>query len=90
MPVLVGEWGTINWADLNTVTLNSTSADKVTGDGISGPGVGGQAYDVEAMFFDSDPTYGYLSLITGFPLACRDWYGAHFAPGDIGIDVAFR
>lgn len=83
----VSEWGSINWADLNTVTLNSASADKVTGDGTSGPGVGGQAYDVEAMFFDSDPTYGYLALITGFPLAGRDWYGTHFAPGDIGIDV---
>ena len=83
----VSEWGTIDWANLNTVTLNSDSADKVTGDGTLRPGVGGQAYDVEAMFFDSDSTYGYLALITGFPIGGRDSGGIPFGPGDIGIDV---
>jgi len=83
----VSEWGIIDWANLNTVTLNSDSADKVTGDDTLGPGVGGQAYDVEAMFFDSDPTYGYLALITGFPIEGRYSGGIYFGPGDIGIDV---
>ena len=79
--------GIIDWANLNTVTLNSDSADKVTGDDTLGPGVGGQAYEVEAMFFDSDPTYGYLALITGFPIEGRYSGGIYFGPGDIGIDV---
>ena len=46
-----------------------------------------QAYDVEAMFFDSDATYGYLALITGFPIEGRNSGGIPFGPGDLGIDV---
>ena len=47
-----------------------------------GPGYSiGNKYDVEAIYFDHDGTYGYLAIVSGLPKS--DTY----EPGDISIDV---
>ena len=50
------------------------------------PGWGGDAYDVEAMYYGLDNSYAYFAVVTGFPLAGRDWGSTHYDPGDIAID----
>lgn len=90
----VSDWGiNLNEATydgyLNTVTPASPSAEYIREDSVGSggyvePGYGGQAFDIEAMYFDSDSVYGYLAIITGFPLAGAQSFG----PGDLGIDVS--
>ena len=89
----VSDWGNdlslaISNAYLNSVAPASPTADFVREDSVQNngyvePGYGGQTFDIEAMYFDSDPSNGYLAIITGFPLAGASGFG----PGDLGIDV---
>jgi hypothetical protein len=90
----VSEWGidlsqATNNGYLNTVAPTSPTAEYVREDSVQNsgyvePGYGGQTFDIEAMYFDSDPHKGYLAIVTGFPIS-----GAlNFGPGDLGIDVS--
>lgn len=42
----------------------------------------GNIYDIEALYFDNDASYGYIALVTGQAPTGIDW-----PIGDIGIDV---
>lgn len=76
----------------NNLPSGGNDIDVVTDDeahaGISGqtylnPGytAGGNIYDIEALYFDNDATYGYIALVTG-QSPTHTW-----GLGDIGIDI---
>lgn len=69
----------INWVVEDWKTGNSGFLD---------PGWGGDEYDAEAAYIGLDSDYLYLAVITGFPLAGRDFYSDHYAPGDIMLDLS--
>lgn len=50
--------------------------------------VGGEHYDIEALYFDDDPNYVYIAIVTSMPPeGYTDEYGRYVSPGDIAIDL---
>ncbi|MFN8546555.1 MAG: hypothetical protein U0527_00920 [Candidatus Eisenbacteria bacterium] len=60
---------------------------KTGNSGFLDPGWGGDEYDAEAAYIGLDSDYLYLAVITGFPLAGRNFYSDHYAAGDIMLDL---
>jgi hypothetical protein len=50
--------------------------------------VGGEHYDIEALYFDDDPQYVYIAIVTSMPPeGYTDEYNRHVNAGDIAIDL---
>lgn len=63
----------------------STYDEPVTGD-YEYP-AGGENLDIEAMYFDDDPQYGYFAIVISMPPGGTNIYGRHIDPGDLAIDM---
>ncbi len=83
--VAYGDWtpdGAVP-SQVNWTVENWTSG----GGGYLNPGWGGDEYDAEAAYMGVDNQYLYIAVVTGFPLAGRNYYGDHYDAGDLFLDL---